>query len=483
MGRDTADTAVEQSSLFAAHKKVQPRSVRGPHRTVKWAVLTVILGLYYVLPWLRWDRGPGIADQAVLFDFDGRRFFMFNIEIWPQQIYYITFILILSAVVLFLTTAMFGRLWCGYACPQTLWTDLFMQVERWIEGDRNERIRRDLAPMTTNTALLKLGKHAIWLTIALLTGGWFIFYFYDAPTLVHDVIAGTVSGATIGMIFGLSAITYFLAGFLREHTCTFMCPWPRFQSAMQDEESLIVSYRAWRGEGRGALRRPLDWEQRKAQGLGDCIDCRACQHVCPTGIDIRDGSQLQCIGCALCIDACDDVMRRIGRPKGLIAFDTLNAQNACAAGQTPRYRLLRPRTLLYMALLLVVGVFMVTTYAERSLLHVSLLRDRAPLYVRLAGGEIMNGFTFRVSNLTRDAHKYAVTLEGIPGARMVVSGVDETPVATLHLAVAPDAVATYRLTVRVPREALSGPATPLRFVVHSETDAITDSYDTSFMGP
>ncbi len=483
MSHDSVDSAAEPVSLFAEHKKVQPRSVRGPHRRMKWAVLIVIMVAYFVLPWLRWDRGPGLCDQAVLFDFYGRRFYLFNIEIWPQQIYYVTFILILSAVVLFLTTALWGRLWCGYACPQTLWTDLYMLVERWIEGDRNERIRRDQAPMTVNTALLKLSKHLVWLTLALLTGGWFIFYFYDAPTLIHDVGAGTVPGYTVGIIALLSMMTYFLAGYLREHTCTFMCPWPRFQSAMQDEDSLIVSYRAWRGEGRGPLRKSVSWEQRKAQGLGDCIDCHACQFVCPTGIDIRDGSQLQCIGCALCIDACDDVMKRLGRPKGLIAFDTLNAQNACAAGEKPSYRLLRPRTLLYMALLLAVGGFMVTLYSERSLLHVSLLRDRAPLYVRLAGGEIMNGFTFRISNLTRDAHQYTVTLEGIPGARMVSSGADESPVSTLHLAAAPDAVATFRVTVRAPKDVLTGTATPLRFVVHSEIAAITDSYDTSFMGP
>ncbi|MEI6559933.1 MAG: cytochrome c oxidase accessory protein CcoG [Rhodospirillaceae bacterium] len=482
MSHDSA-AAVEQPSLYAAHQKVQPKSVKGPHRRVKWAVLIVMLIGYYVMPWLRWDRGPGISDQAVLFDFDGRRFFMFNIEIWPQQIYYITFLLILAAVVLFLTTALWGRLWCGYACPQTLWTDLYMLVERWIEGDRNERIRRDRAPMTASTFFLKLGKHVVWLLIALTTGGWFIFYFYDAPTLVHDITSGAVSGTTVAIIGILTMMTYFLAGFLREHTCTYMCPWPRFQSAMQDEESLIVTYRAWRGEGRGPLRKSVSWEQRKAQGLGDCIDCGVCQQVCPTGIDIRDGSQLQCIGCALCIDACNDIMKRIGRPKGLIAFDTHNAQVACASGKAPQYRLLRPRTVLYMALLLAIGVFMVTLYSERALVHVSLLRDRAPLFVRLTGGEIMNGFTFKISNLTREAHQYTVTLEGIPGARMVSSGVDETPVTTLHLAAVPDAVATFRVTVRAPKDVLAGASTPLRFVVMSETASINDKYDTSFMGP
>ena len=473
----------ESVPLYAEHKKVYPKSVKGPHRRIKWLVLILIMTGYYVLPWLRWDRGIGLSDQAVLFDLYGRKLFFFDIEIWPQQIYYVTFILVFSAIGLFFVTALFGRLWCGYACPQTLWTDLFMLVERWIEGDRGDRIRRDEGPNTTEKVTLKLAKHAVWLTIALSTGGWWIFYFYDAPTLVHDVFAGTVPGYTVTMIGILTLITYFLAGYLREHTCTFMCPWPRFQAAMQDEESLVVSYRAWRGEKRAHLRRSVGWDQRQAQGLGDCIDCRACVAVCPTGIDIRNGSQLQCIGCALCIDACDEVMTKIGRPRGLVAFDTENNLVACAAAQAARPRLVRPRTIVYALLLTIIGTALVVIYEQRQLAHVSILRDRAPLFVRLADGQILNGYTVKISNMTRDAQTFKIGVEGIAGATLVRAGSDDAPVPELHLPAGADGVATYRVMVRVPHDALHAVATPLHFVVRSESEPIGDDYDGVFMGP
>ena len=483
MSKNQSDEVQEQAPLFADHKKVYPKSVRGPYRRIKWIALSIILSLYYLMPLLRWSRGDGMANQAVLFDFSGRRFYFFDIEIWPQQIYYFTFILIFSALGLFLTTSLFGRLWCGYACPQTLWTDLFMLVERWIEGDRGERIRRDQGPRTIEKLRLKLAKHAAWLAISLLTGGWFILYFYDAPTLAHDIVTLQVSSQTVVLIGILTAITYFLAGFLREHTCTFMCPWPRFQAAMQDEESLIVTYRRWRGERRAPFRRAVGWSERKAQGLGDCIDCGVCQQVCPTGIDIRDGSQLQCIGCALCIDACDEVMGKMGRPRGLIAFDTVNAQVACAAGQTPRYRLLRPRTLVYMALMVIIGSAVTISYEEQPKLHVSVLRDRAPLYVRLAGGQILNGYTLKALNMTRERQDYELSLSGISGATMVQAGGGEAPVAALPLMAAPDTVATYRILVRAPQEALTGVSTPLHFKLSPRSGGDAEIYDTVFMGP
>ena len=483
MSTDQSIPPDEPAPLFADHKKVYPKSVRGPYRRAKWMVFITIMTLYYVMPLLRWDRGPGLVDQAVLFDFYGRRLYFFNIEIWPQQIYYVTFILIFSAIGLFLTTSVFGRMWCGYACPQTLWTDLFMLVERWIEGDRNERIRRDQGPNSGEKLRLKLAKHAAWLTISLLTGGWFILYFYDAPTLARDLVSGAVPSYTVALIGILTLITYFLAGFLREHTCTFMCPWPRFQAAMTDEESLVVTYRRWRGETRAPFRKAVGWAERQARGLGDCIDCGVCQQVCPTGIDIRNGSQLQCIGCALCIDACDEVMVKMGRPRGLIAFDTVNAQVARGEGRAPVYRLLRPRTLIYLALLFGVGAGMVLSYEGQPKLHVSVLRDRAPLFVRLADGGILNGYTFKVLNMTREHQDYDLTLAGIPGAVMVQAGGDETPVAALRLTAAPDTVATYRILVRAPHAALSAASTPLHFVLKPRTGADGDVYDTVFMGP
>lgn len=477
------DDSSEHVQLFEEHKKVYPKSARGIYRMIKWYVLAILLSIYYVMPFVRWDRGPGAASQATLFDFDGRRFYFFDVEIWPQQVYYVTFLMIFSAIALFLATTLFGRIWCGYACPQTVWTDLFMLVERWIEGDRSERIRRDQGPATWTKAGLKLAKHGVWLMISVATGGWWIMYFYDAPTLIRDILSGQVPSSTVAMIGLFTLTTYFLAGYVREHVCTYMCPWPRFQAAMQDEESLVVTYRRWRGENRAPLRKALPWPQRQAAGLGDCIDCSACRAVCPTGIDIRDGSQLQCIGCALCIDACNEVMTKIGRPRGLIAFDTANNQVACAAGLPPRYRLLRGRTMAYALALVVLAVGLVVSYEERQLVHVSVLRDRAPLFVRLADGEIQNGYTVKVLNMTQAARDYQLTVQGVAGAAMALAGSNAAPAPVLHLDAGRDSVATFRILVRAHRNALTGASTPLQFTLTPRQGGDGDRYDSVFLGP
>ncbi|MEI8394994.1 MAG: cytochrome c oxidase accessory protein CcoG [Rhodospirillaceae bacterium] len=477
------DDDAEEAALFAEHKKVYPKSVRGLFRTIKWSVLTILLSIYYIMPFVRWNRGPGMENQAVLFDLSGRRFYFFDVEIWPQQIYYVTIILILSAIALFLVTSLFGRVWCGYACPQTVWTDLYMLVERWIEGERGERVRRDQGPMTASKFRLKLIKHVIWLTIALMTGGWFIMYFYDAPTLIKDILAADVSSSVVVLIGVLTTTTYFLAGFVREHVCTYMCPWPRFQAAMLDEESLVVTYRRWRGENRAPLRKAQAWTERSAAGFGDCIECGACQHVCPTGIDIRNGVQLQCIGCALCIDACDEVMTRIGRPRGLIAFDTDNNQMARAAGQPARFRLLRGRTVSYALIMAIVSFGLVFSYEERSVVQVNVQKDRAPVFVRLHDGEIMNGYTLKVLNMTREARGYELSVAGIVGAAMVLAGGNAPPTASLSVNAAPDSVATFRVMVRAPLASLTGASTPMHFVLTPRKGTDGDRYDTVFMGP
>ncbi len=271
----------ERRSLFKTREKVYPKAVSGRFRRLKWAALLVLLGLYYVVPWIRWDRGPGAPDQAVLIDMAGRRAYFFSIEIWPQEVSYLTGLLVLGAVGLFLVTALFGRLWCGYACPQTVWTDLYMWVERLIEGDRAERIRRDRSGPSLGKAGRKLAKHAAWLLIALATGGAWIMYFNDAPTLLRDAARLELS-AGVAFFIGLFTLsTYLLAGWAREQVCTYMCPWPRFQAAMLDEHSLVVTYEAWRGEGRGPVRKNEGWDDRRARSGGDCIDCRACVHVSP----------------------------------------------------------------------------------------------------------------------------------------------------------------------------------------------------------
>ena len=324
-------------SLFEKRKGVYPKAVDGPFRRLKWAIMVVTLTIYYLTPWLRWDRGPHAPDQAVLIDLAGRRFYMFGIEIWPHEFYYVAGLLIMAGIGLFLVTSAVGRAWCGYACPQTVWTDLFQHIERWIDGDRNAQIRLAKAPWGPAKIARRGIKYAVWLAISVATGGAWIFYFADAPTLLRDFVALDAAPVAYSTVAILTATTFILGGFMREQVCIYMCPWPRIQSAMLDEKSLIVTYKDWRGEprSRGTKRaqpvlaeppKALAVELRKATladlklDVGDCIDCNACVAVCPTGIDIREGPQVGCITCALCIDACDDVMDRIGKPRGLISY-------------------------------------------------------------------------------------------------------------------------------------------------------------------
>ncbi|HJS32655.1 MAG TPA: cytochrome c oxidase accessory protein CcoG, partial [Alphaproteobacteria bacterium] len=362
--------------LYASRIKVYPKQVSGYFRRIKWAVLAFCLSVYYLVPWIRWDRGPGAPDQAVLIDMPGRRAYFFTIEIWPQEVYYLTGLLILGAVGLFLVTAVMGRVWCGYACPQTVWTDLFMWVERLIEGDRNARIKLDKQPWSGTKLARKTAKHGIWLLIALATGGAWVLYFNDAPTVTRELFTAQASGAVYFFIGLFTSTTYVLAGWAREQVCTYMCPWPRFQAAMLDEGSLVVTYQDWRGEPRGKHKQGASWE-----GRGDCIDCGQCVAVCPTGIDIRDGQQLECIGCGLCVDACNGVMAKVGRPADLITFDTFASQAALAVGKSAPYRLIRPRVIIYAALLAVVGLIMLGALLTRPTVEVNVLRDRNPIYV------------------------------------------------------------------------------------------------------
>ncbi len=464
-------------ALFKNREKVYPRSVSGLFRRLKWAALIVLLAIYYIVPWIRWDRGPDAPDQAVLADMAGRRLYFFFIEIWPQEIYYLTGLLVLSAVALFLITSLAGRIWCGYACPQTVWTDLFMWVERKIEGDRSERIRLDKGPFTLGKLQKKLMKHGAWLLIALLTGGAWVMYFTDAPTLVHDLLHFQASAQSVFFIGLFTATTYLLAGWAREQVCTYMCPWPRFQSAMIDEDSLIVTYEAWRGEPRGAKRKDESWD-----GRGDCIDCKACVHVCPTGIDIRDGLQMECIGCGLCVDACNTIMEKIGRPTDLVTFDTHNNQVCRAAGNSGKYKLIRPRTIIYALILVVVSGVMLGGLILRPRLDISVLRDRAPLFVTLGDGGIRNGYTFKISNMTRETKEYKLALAGVPQATLSVVGQDAAH-QEIDLTARPDTVTTYRIYVRTPAGALKATSTPVTFTLTDLKGGEKDQYDSVFIGP
>jgi cytochrome c oxidase accessory protein FixG len=468
-----------KQSLYASRVSVYPKAVRGPARLFKWGVLAFCLAVYYALPWLRWDRGLGRVSQAVLLDLPNRRFYFFNVEFWPQDIYYLTGALILAAVGLFLVTSLAGRVWCGYACPQTVWTDLFMWVERLVEGDRNARMRRDQGPATAGKIGRKLVKHAIWLGIAFWTGGAWIMYFTDAPTLVREFWTGRAAHEAYIFIALFTFTTYLLAGWAREQVCTFMCPWPRFQAAMLDEQSLIVTYQAWRGEPRGHGKR--DGSPAVA-GLGQCIDCLACVHVCPTGIDIRDGVQLECINCGLCVDACNEMMVKTHQPKWLVTWDTLAGQKARLEGRHEPYRVFRPRTLIYFGAMVVALLIMGTTLARRAQVDLALQHDRAPLFVRVRDGAIRNGYTLKISNKTQAPGEFVLGLRGLEGGVMELAEQSGAPSPTLRLPVGPDSIGTFRILVLGRPTALVDGSQKLDFVLRSIVTGEQTTYTSVFIG-
>jgi len=467
----------EDKSLYASRVKIHPQSVTGVFRRLKWLVLIVILALYYGLPWLRWDRGAGSPDQAILADMTGRRLYFFNIEIWPQEIYYLTGLLIIGAIGLFLVTTLAGRVWCGFSCPQTLWTDLFMLVERWIEGDRNKRLKLDAAPFSLNKLWKRTAKHAAWLLIALATGGAWIMYFVDAPTVTVHFFTGQASSTIYGFTALFTATTYVLAGLAREQVCTYMCPWPRFQGAMFDEDSLIITYEEWRGEPRGKEK------NKERDNLGDCVDCNLCVNVCPTGIDIRQGQQMQCIGCALCIDACDSIMDKLGREPKLIAYDSIANMNAREEGRPATKRLIRPRTIAYSLSLLLVMVLMVYGLSSRADLEINLQRDRAPLFVTLSDGDIRNGYTLKILNMARLDRVFDLAIDDFPEALISVIGYEKDGASSVTLSVKADAVGTFRVFVRAPTDSIQADVTEMRFVLTDRKDGKISEQDSSFYGP
>jgi cytochrome c oxidase accessory protein FixG len=470
--------AAASGRLYADRIKIYPRKIAGRWRRIKWWVLSILLGLYYVGPWIRWDRGPNAPDQALLIDMPGRRAYFFGLEIWPQEIYYLTGLLILGAVGLFLVTAWFGRVWCGFTCPQTVWTDLFIWVERRIEGDRNARIRLDKAPFGFDKAWRKTAKHLAWLAIAFATGGAWILYFNDAPTTVARFFTGEAGTTVYGFTFLFTATTYLLAGWAREQVCIYMCPWPRFQAAMFDEDSYIVTYEEWRGEPRGGARKGQSFE-----GRGHCVDCGMCWQVCPTGVDIRKGQQMACIGCALCVDACNSIMDRFGLPRNLITYDSINNQVARVEGRPPRMRLFRPRTVTYLAALLLVGAVMVFSLSTRDRLEINLVPDRQPLFVTLADGSIRNGYTLKILNMKREAKRFLVSTEGLQSAELMVTGHHPEPTPAVELAVEPDAVGAFRIFVKAQPQGLSGKQTGFDLVLTDLSDRDTVHHRTVFAGP
>lgn len=441
------------AGLFEKRRAVFPRRIDGKFRRIKWAVMFVTLGIYYVTPWLRWNRGPYAPDQAVLIDLAHRRFYMFSIEIWPQEFYFVAGLLIMAGIGLFLVTSAVGRAWCGYACPQTVWTDLFQHVDRFIDGDRNAQIRLQNAPWGPAKIARRALKWSIYLTISFWTGGAWIMYFADAPTLTVDFWTGQAAPVAYSTVAVLTATTFLLGGFLREQVCIYMCPWPRIQTAMLDEKSLIVTYKDWRGEPRGSVKQSLKEPDR----FGDCIDCNQCVAVCPTGIDIREGPQVGCITCALCIDACDRVMKQIGRPRGLIDYATLEDAAREQAGNPPTRHLKliwHPRTLVYLAIWSAIGLALLFALGTRRHLDLAAQKDRNPPYMLMSNGEVRNAWTLKLKNMEDRPRAITVTLYGLRGAQMWTDDMSRAQAGrSVTRIVAADAILPLRVYVVAPASA------------------------------
>ncbi|MBI74385.1 MAG: cytochrome c oxidase accessory protein CcoG [Oceanicaulis sp.] len=453
-----AVNAADTRELYKKREPIYPKLAHGKFRTVKWVVMAVTLGIYYLVPFLRWDRGPDAPDQAVLVDFSGRRFYFFFIEIWPQEVYYITGLLILAALALFLATALFGRVWCGYACPQTVWTDLFIWVERAFEGDRNARIKLDRSPWSFDKAWRKIGKHAVWLVIALATGGAWILYFHDAYDVIGNFFTGQAEPSSYLFAGILTFTTYTLAGTMREQVCTYMCPWPRIQAAMTDRDALNVTYRVDRGEPRGPHKKNESWD-----GRGDCIDCKQCVAVCPMGIDIRDGAQLECIQCALCIDACDDIMRKVDRPTGLITYETDDNVDRFQRGEKAVYKFIRPRTVVYGVAFAIVAAIMLAALLNRSELELNSQRDRNPNFVILSDGSVRNGYNLKVVNKANEPRILTLSIEGDPQIETRLLGAaDDAP---MQLTVDADRTQDFVIYLTLPASAIDGARETFNFRV------------------
>ncbi|MGO9484808.1 MAG: cytochrome c oxidase accessory protein CcoG [Rhodomicrobium sp.] len=467
----------DNRSFYRAREPVHPKLVHGKFRSIKWAVLIVTLSIFYGLPWIRLDRGPGLPDQAYLLDFAHQRLYLFWLEIWAQEFYYVTGILVLSGLALFLVTALAGRVWCGYACPQTVWTDLMVLAERAWQGDRNARLKLVKAPWSFNKAWRLAGTQLTWALIALSTGVTAIFYFRDAPTLASELLHNDAPPLAYAFIGVFTAFTYLLGALAREQMCTYMCPWPRIQGAMIDGDSLLITYRNFRGEPRGPHKKGQSWE-----GRGDCIDCGQCVAVCSAGIDIRHGAQLECIQCALCIDACDEIMDKIGRPRKLIAYDSYRNLVAETHGDRVPYRLIRPRTMYYGVAFAVVALVMLFGLTRMTVLDVNVVPDRNPLFVLESGGGIQNGYIVRILNKKHSVRKFAIAVTGLKDATLSYVGVEagEPPIE-----VKSDDVRAVKVYVTVAgAEAAKMPASAnIGFTVRDTVDGNETTRDTNFKGP
>lgn len=449
-------SAGPSESFYQAHEKVYPREIAGRFSRLRTIAAWVLLGLFYANAWLQWN-----GRQAFLWDLPARKFYVLGLVFWPQDFIFLTGLLIIAALSLFFFTALGGRLWCGYACPQTVWTETFLWMERFAEGSRSERMKLDQGPWTGRKLWRKSLKQFLWVTFALWTGFTFVGYFTPIRTLSHEVLAGTLGSWELFWILFYGLATYGNAGYLREQVCKYMCPYARFQSAMFDRDTLIITYDGERGEPRGSRRRGAEANGSRA---GDCIDCTWCVQVCPTGIDIREGLQQNCIACAACIDACDSVMDRIKLPRGLIRYSTEHALEHKAT------HILRPRVIIYASLLAVLMGAWITALAMREPVALDVIRDRNALYRMLDDGRVENVYDVKIMNKTESAHRFKVTVTGAgqlaidpQPAQFVVKGGDVFPAGIRVRRSAYDPVGSETIQFRV--EALDDPR------LHTSTSA------------
>jgi len=441
--------AVEQA-LYEVRKAIHPRAVHGWFAGWRWALVWATQLVFYGLAWLPWN-----GRQAVLFDIAHRKFYVFGLVFFPQDVIYLTILLIISALALFLFTAVAGRLWCGYACPQTVYTEIFMWVERKIEGDRAARIRLDAAPLSARKLLLRGAKHAVWIAIGLWTGFTFVGYFTPIRELWHAVGSLALGPWETFWVLFYGFATYGNAGWMREQVCKYMCPYARFQSAMFDQDTLVITYDRERGEPRGK-------NASSREGKGHCVDCSICVQVCPTGIDIRDGLQYECIGCAACIDGCDRVMEKVGFPKGLIRYSTTHAMEHKLTRAQMFRRAFRPRILVYTAILWVVILAGAVSLWVRVPLKVDVIRDRAAISREVEGGQIENVYRLQVMNTRESPRRFDIDVAGLPDATLVGEAAVTLDGASAKL---------VPFKVRVPAGVLPRGTHPMTFEVRARDDA------------
>ncbi len=453
--------------FFAARKRTYPQSVKGKFRKLKWILNSVFLTIYFLTPFIRFDRAGSAPKQALLIDLPGSKAYFFFIEIWPQEVYYLAGILIIAAVMLFFVTSLFGRIWCGYACFQTVWTDIFVGLERLFQGDRNQRIILD-RKKNFEKFWRKSLTHISWIIVSILTGYGFVCYFNDAILLTKNIFHGELEANIGGWILGIAAATYIMAGFAREQVCTYMCPYARFQSAMFDKNTLIITYDEMRGDPR----------VNEGQGNGDCIDCKQCVVVCPTGIDIRNGLQMECIACGLCVDACDNIMQKIGLPKGLIRYDTMD--HLLDPTPTKKFKILKPRTILYSTILTLVCAIMLRSLVLKPTLEISAIPDRNPIFVTLSDGSIRNGYTIKIANKTHEKKTFSLKIAAPESAILKFQNGDLS-----DLEVAPDNVGTFKVFAILPKDLVAKSEDGrglLEFVITDESGQSVEKIQAVFIG-